>query len=203
MKIGENKIFVSNSVQANLAVDEFESKEEPIENNNDSIAYSLANKLNDQIEEPVESYDNDYYFMNDLLSNKKLNEFADDETMKSVEKTNEYFFIYCSTEKYLEINRKRLIKTEPMIIGDEIKNALVLLTVGPETNDIKILNELFEKNTPIDVKRIECYIMIKKENIVKHAEHLIKVNQNKYLFRRSIILQGTFPKNCIKANALK
>ncbi len=207
MKIGENRIFVSNSVQANLAVDEFEGKGKTAEKNVDSINFLETKKhanCASQEEGAVDSYDNDYYFMNELLSKEKQPDFADDdETLKSVEKPkiNEYFYFYCSAERYLEINRKRLIKTEPMIIDGEIKNALVLLAVGPETSDIKILNELFEKNTPIDLKRIECYIMIRRDNIEKHNVHLIQVNQNKFLFKRSIILQGTFPKNCMKVKA--
>ena len=88
-----------------------------------------------------------------------------------------------------------------MLIEGQLKKALVLLTLAPESDDLLILNELFERNTPIDLKRIECFIRIKRDIIERHAEHLVMVNENKYLFKRSIILQGQLPSNWMKSRA--
>lgn len=190
MKIGEDKIFVSNSVQANLAIDEFSVKTHEINFEADSLSYLGAPP--NQNPSP-DSYDNDYYLMNEFISKEK----PKPETVVPVK----YFYFYCTAEKYAEISRKRLIKLEPMLIDGELKNAITLLTIPPTSSDLCLLNEIFERNTAIDLKRIESYIMIKRDNIEKHGEHLVKVNENKFLFKKSIILQGDFPKNWMKAKS--
>lgn len=206
MKIGEDRLFVSNSVHANLAVDEFPSTTEKSKNfDDDSLGYLeprkhnecsiLHNKISTEIKN---SYDNDYYLMNEFVTKEKPE--LKDETLKSENsKKFEYFYFYCSAEKYLEISEKRQINLEPMIINGELKNALTLLSLPPESSDLSILNELFEKNTPIDLKRVESYIMIRRDHIEKHAQHLVQVNENKFLFKRAIILEGKFPKNWLKS----
>lgn len=207
LKMNENRIFVSNSVNANLAVDEFVLKNNERKNfDEDSMKYmepgnSRIDHMNENQEyetfpKILDSYDNDYYLMNEFLSKNTPVK----KSLKIPEvKENEYFYFYCSAEKYKEINQKRLIKLEPMIINGQLKNALTLLTLPPSSSDLSILNELFEKNTPLDLKRIETYVMIKKDSIEKHAEHLIRLNDNKFLFMRSIILQGKFPKDWLKS----
>lgn len=195
MKITENnRMFVSNSVNANLAIDEFHSEKLTQNFDTDSLTY-LEPAINQVIQTKsnvVESYDNDYYLMNEFLSS---------EQKEKTPKRNEYFYFYCSLEKYKEINQKRLIKQEPMIIDGELKNAITLLTLSPECSDLTILNELFERNTPIDLRRIESYIIIKREILERHKEHLIKVSDNKYLFKRSIILEGKFPNKWLKTKS--
>ncbi len=206
MKIDERRVFVSNSVQANLAIDEFEMSGSD-KFDKDSLAYQgpVNNMLKAKVSDKnlnesycgVDSYDNDYYLMNEFLSQKRT------ETLKETCETSksEYFYFYCSGQRYKEINEKHLIKQEPMLIEGQLKKALVLLTLAPESDDLLILNELFERNTPIDLKRIECFIRIKRDIIERHAEHLVMVNENKYLFKRSIILQGQLPSNWMKSRA--
>ena len=196
MKLTEtNRVFVSSSVKANLAIDEFPTEKSLKKFDIDSLTY-LEPVNNEPIESTpteIDSYDNDYYLMNDFLSSKQKE--------KPIEKKSEYFYYYCSLDKYKEINQKRLIKQEPMIIEGELKNALTLLTLSPESSDLSILNELFERNTPIDLHRIESYIMIKRAILEKYSDYLVKVNENKYLFKRSIILEGKFPKKWMKTES--
>lgn len=143
----------------------------------------------------VDSYDNDYYLMNEFLSQRRPEALKETRVATETRK-DDYFYFYCSSQRYREISARRLIKQETMIIEGQLKNALVLLTLPPDSPDLLILNELYEKNTPIDLRRIESYIRIKREIIEKHAQHLVKVNVNKFLFKRSIILQGDFPNSC-------
>ena len=196
MKLNENRMFVSNSVNANLAVVDFECEQEP-SHFNDSLNY-LGSKGDSREDSDIfsdvpDSYDNDYYLMNEFLSQDRKKVEAPVQTASNF--LNENFYLYCSPDKYSEINKKRQIKLETMIIDGELKSAITLLTIPPDSSDIVILNELFEKNTPIDMDRIKCYITIKRKSLEQHLKYLTKINDNKYLFKRSIILQGQFPKN--------
>lgn len=198
MKIGEDRLFVSNSVHANLAVDEFSAQQKTLEKKNfdaDSLPY-----LDHQPADNPDSYDNDYYLMNELISKPDTQKNPKPEVVP-VPKPVDYFYFYCSAEKYSEICRKRLIKLEPMLIDGQLKNALTLLTISPESNDLCLLNEMFERNSPIDLKRIESYVMIRRDMLERHSEHLVRVNENKWLFKRSIILQGDMPKNWMKVKS--
>lgn len=196
MKLNENRLFVSNSVNANLAVVDFENDQE--ESCNDSLHYFDTREGSREIKNDIftdvpDSYDNDYYLMNEFLSQGQKNAQIPTQVISNIQ--NENFYFYCSPDKYSEINKKRQIKLETMIIDGELKSAVTLLTIPPDSSDITILNELFEKNTPIDINRIKCYIMIKRKSLEQHLKHLVKINDNKYLFKRSIILQGQFPRN--------
>ena len=168
-KFNSNQIFVSDSVQANLEIDHF--KED---------TFNEQDYLNNNV---IDSYDNDYYLMNELLSKTKVQE-----PVKS--RSAAYFYFYCNAEKYSEIFKRHFIKTEPMFIEGELSNAIILLDLPPDSDSLLILNEIFEKNTPVDKKRIERSIMLSKESIDKNREHLIQINKHKFLFKRSIILDG-------------
>ncbi len=168
-KFNSNQIFVSDSVQANLEIDDF---------NEDTLNEHeyLNNKVKD-------SYDNDYYLMNEFLSKTKV-----EEPVKS--RSAAYFYFYCNAEKYSDIFKRHFIKAEPMFIEGELSNAIILLDLPPDSDSLLVLNEIFEKNTPVDRKRIERCIMLNKESIDKNKEHLIQINKHKFLFKRSIILDG-------------
>ena len=260
IKYNEEKLFVSNSKNANINIDEFgqsvieqdsifinnykndheeDNSDANFDFNNNQESFENKNFYLNQMNDEDEGHDNDYYFIRpeNIMKNTVVQKIDEvDQKLESTETLDSTFnahqsipelattktlitkvtltkpavvpisieepflYLYVDSSKYSEIFNKRLIDLEPMIINDELKSAITLLTVSPENDDLTILNELYDKNVPIERKKVQCYIRFHKEVFSNHAEHLIKVNEKKFLFKRAIILKGNFPKHEYRHN---
>jgi hypothetical protein len=111
-----------------------------------------------------------------------------------------YLYFYSNSEKYTKIFEKRIIEAEKVIHDDKLINAILLVAIPPEKNDMEILKELYGSNALIDRRGVQCCIKFRREILESYGSSLLKISDTKFLFLKNISFSSTFPKHEFRAN---
>ena len=115
-----------------------------------------------------------------------------------------FYYLYVDWEKYHDIFTKRCVDVEPMIgIDGQTLNAIVLLTIPPDFDDLTLLTNMYGSNVPLNTKRVQCCIQFRREVLEQSKKYLVKLGKYKYACLKQIAFGAKFPRHEFRANFAK
>jgi hypothetical protein len=111
-----------------------------------------------------------------------------------------YVYYYTDKECYNRIFETRKIECEPMIYENELIDAIIFLTLPPDTCDKDLLTVMYGPNSPVSWTKVQCCIQIRSSSLMNFKDRLIKINDFKYAFKKNIKFTTVFPKHQFRPN---
>jgi hypothetical protein len=111
-----------------------------------------------------------------------------------------YVYYYTDKDCYNRIFETRKIECEPMIYENELIDAIIFLTLPPETCDKELLTILYGPNSPVSWTKVQCCIQIRSSSLMNFKDRLIKISDCKYAFKKNIKFTTVFPKHQFRPN---